>query len=267
MNHSPVIVISGASSGIGESAARLFGRNGFRVVLAARRMERLEAIAGEILENGGESIPIKTDVSILEDIQHLVQSSIEKYKDIDILFNNAGFGRISWLENLRPKVDIQELIRVNLLGTIWTTQAFLPHMIERKKGHIINMASFAGLVATPTYSLYAASKFGVHGFSEALRREVRIHGIRVSGIYPGGADTEFKQQAGIKRRSGLTTPRRMRLSADEIAQAVFDLVQRPRRMIILPRSMILIYWLNILMPGIVDWATDKYFVQKERTNI
>ena len=137
-------------------------------------------------------------------------------------------------------------------------------MIERRSGQIINMASLAGWVAPPTYSIYAATKFGVRGFTEALRREVSPYGIRVSGIYPGAVDTEFSTRARIRRKTGMTTPKRMRLTADEVAQAVYRLAQRPRRAMILPGYMRWVIALNVLFPGLVDWAIQKQFVEHER---
>lgn len=265
MSPSPVILISGASSGIGAATARLFASQGYRVVLAARRLERLEELAAEIRQTGGQALPVRTDVGRLEDIQALVRAALDNYAQIDLLFNNAGFGRLDWLENLDPQSDIQALLQVNLLGQIWMTQAVLPHMIARRQGHIINMASIAGLIATPTYSLYAASKFGLRGFSQALRREVSVYGIHVSAIYPGSVDTEFSQHARIRRKTGVHTPAWLRLSAEDVARSVLSLALRPRRTLVVPRLMLLAVWANVLFPGVVDWVIKRRFVSRERS--
>jgi NADP-dependent 3-hydroxy acid dehydrogenase YdfG len=116
MPFSPVILITGASSGIGAATARLFARHGYRLVLAARRMERLQSLADEIHAQGGQALPVRADVSRLEDIHCLVDTTLQEYGQIDILFNNAGFGRLNWLESLEPHQDIQAQIEVNLLG-------------------------------------------------------------------------------------------------------------------------------------------------------
>jgi len=261
----PVILVSGASSGIGAATAHLFASHGYRVVMAARRIERLVELAAEIRQEGGQALPVQTDISRLEEIQALVQTALENYGQIDLLFNNAGFGRLDWLEKLDPQSDVQALLQVNLLGQIWMTQAVLPHMIARRQGHIINMDSVAGLIATPTYSLYAASKFGVRGFSQALRREVGIYGIHVSAIYPGGVDTEFSQRARIRRKTGVSTPAWLRLSAEDVAQSVLSLARRPRRMLVIPRLMLLAVWANALFPGVVDWVIKRRFVSRERS--
>jgi len=264
MSKSAVILITGASSGIGAATARLFAKEGYRVVLAARRKKRLEGLADEIRLGGGQVIAVRTDVKNLEDIDNLVQTALGVFGRIDILFNNAGFGRIDWLEDLAPGDDIQSQIQVNLTGLILLTQAVLPHMIERRSGHIINMSSVAGLLAMPTYSVYAASKFAVRGFSEALRREAAVYGINVSAIYPGAVDTEFEERAHIQRKTGTRTPKALRLSADDVAQAMLHLARHPKRSLVIPWPMRLAVWVNIIMPGFVDWLAKRYFVIPER---
>ena len=127
-----VVIITGASSGFGEHAARLFSREGCQVVLAARRLEKLEVLAGEIRAKGGEALPIATDVTQHDQIQAMVKSTIDRYGRIDILFNNAGFGRLDWLEALDPIQDIERQIIANLLGVIWTARAVLPQNISRE---------------------------------------------------------------------------------------------------------------------------------------
>jgi short-subunit dehydrogenase len=264
MTDLPVILITGASSGIGEATARRFAREGYRVVLTARRMDRLTALADQISSSGGQAIPIRADLARLEDIQLLVKSTLENYGQIDVLFNNAGFGRLSWLEQLDPQNDIQSQIQVNLLGVIQTTHAVLPGMIQRRKGHIVNMGSIASLIGTPTYTIYAASKFAVRGFSEALRREVGIYGISVSVIYPGGVTTEFKSHTGAYRKTGMSTPKQIRLTADQVAQVVWQVAQHPRRAVVFPWIFRLGVVMNALLPGVVDKIIEKRFVAIER---
>ena len=180
-----VVLITGASSGFGEDAARLFAKEGCKVVLAARRLERLQALAEEIQASGGEAVAIPVDVSENAEIRLMVQTALDLYGQIDILFNNAGFGAMDWFEKLTPQRHIETLIRVNLTGTMLVTYAVLPGMLARRSGHIINMASVAGLIASPLITTYSASKYGVRAFTDALRREVSPFGVKVSGIYPG----------------------------------------------------------------------------------
>lgn len=261
-----VVIVTGASSGIGEATARQFGREGAKIVLAARRVDRLESLAQEIaaMNTGAETLVVQADLSKLDDIRSLITQTFDKFGRIDVLVNNAGFGRLNWLENLDPVKDIQAQFDVNVLGVIQTTRQALPVMMKQRSGHIINMCSMAGLVATPTYTVYAACKHAVHGFSEALRREVKPWGIDVSMIYPGGVVTEFKQHAGIKRKTGATTPRSLLLTAEQVGDAVVKLVRRPRAMWILPWGWTVSVWLNRNFNWLVDYTTITRFTIPER---
>jgi short-subunit dehydrogenase len=264
MTTPPVILITGASSGIGAATAQLFAAEGYRVVLAARRKEQLDALAASIQVQGGETLVVPTDISQLEQIENLVSQALENFGQVDVLLNNAGLGRLDWLEKLDPKKDIEFQVQVNLLGMIQLTHAVLPHMITRKHGHIINMGSIAGLIATPTYSVYAATKYGLRGFTEALRREVSIHGIEVTGIYPGGVATEFGEKARIKRKTKVSTPKFLKLTADDVAQSVFRVVNKPYRAVIIPGLMRPTVWLSVVFPGIVDRIIERRFTKRER---
>jgi uncharacterized protein len=261
-----VVIVTGASSGIGEATARKFGREGAKLILAARRVDRLETLAQEIgaMNTGAETLVVPADLSKLEDIRSLIQQTLDKFGRLDVLINNAGFGRLDWLENLDPLRDIQSQFDVNVLGVIQTTRQALPIMIKQRSGHIINMCSMAGLVATPTYTIYAACKHAVHGFSEALRREVKPWGIDVSMIYPGGVVTEFAAHAGIKRKTNATTPKALLLTADQVGDAVVQLVRRPRAMWILPWAWSFTVWMNRNLNWLVDYTTINRFTIPER---
>ena len=261
-----VVIVTGASSGIGEATARQFGKEGAKLILAARRVDRLEALAQEILEmgSGAETLAVQADLSKLEDIQALIKQTINKFGRIDVLVNNAGFGRLDWLENLDPVKDIQGQFDVNVMGVIQTTRQALPIMMKQRAGHIVNMCSMAGLVATPTYTIYAACKHAVHGFSEALRREVKPWGIDVSMIYPGGVVTEFAAHAGIKRKTNASTPKSLLLTADQVGSAVVQLVRRPRAMWILPWAWSFTVWMNRNFNSLVDYTTINRFTIPER---
>lgn len=264
-----VVIVTGASSGIGAATAREFGRQGAKVVLAARRVDRLQALAGEIdaMSTSAQAYVVTTDISKLEDIQNLVAQTLTIFGRIDVLVNNAGFGRLDWLENLDPVNEIRAQMDVNVMGVIQLTRQVLPLMIQQRSGNIINMCSIAGLVGTPTYSIYAASKHAVHGFSEALRREVKPWGIHVSLVYPGGVtDTEFTQHAGIKRKTNATTPRSMALTSEQVAKAVVKLVRHPRRMWIMPWLWKFTIFINRFFPGFVDRMTINTFTLPERAD-
>ena len=191
-----VILITGASSGIGADAARLFAKEGCIVVLAARRVDRLTALAEEVRSSGGQALVVPLDVVEQTQIDDAVQTVLDTFGHIDILFNNAGFGYLDWLERLDPAANIDAQIDVNLRGVIRVTRAVLPSMLARRSGTIINMSSVAGLIAAPMYSIYGATKYAVRGFTDSLRRELTPFGIHVSGIYPGPAFTEFSLHSG-----------------------------------------------------------------------
>ena len=220
MSANKVVLITGASSGIGAAAARVLAAEGHHVLLAARRLDRLESLAAEINKSGGQADAIEADIGTRTAIDKLVENSLALTGHVDVLFNNAGFGRLDWLEKLDPSTGIDLQFQVNVLGTVHLTQALLPHMIERRQGHIINMASLAGFVATPTYSVYAASKFALRGFGDALRREVGVWGIKVTTIYPGGVATEFKSHTGAERKTNFSTPKGLLLTPDQVGRAV-----------------------------------------------
>jgi len=260
-----VVLITGASSGFGEDAARLFAKEGCRVVLAARRLEKLQQLAADIQSEGGEAIAIPMDINKSEEIEVMVQTALDLYERIDILFNNAGFGAVDWFEELDPERHIETLVSVNLTGTMLVTRAVLPDMLDRGSGHIINMASVAGLIASPLITSYSASKYGVRAFTDALRREVAHLGIRVSGIYPGPAATEFGSHLKKSRtRATINKFIDLRMTSKYVAQRVVDVAKHPRRSLVIP------WWFNIitafdtLFPVIVDWILY-FFAKKNHT--
>lgn len=261
-----VVIVTGASSGIGEATAREFGAQGAMVVLAARRVDRLDVLAQEIgaMEAAAETLVVQTDLTKLDDIKTLVHKTVEKFGRVDVLVNNAGFGRLDWLENLDPVKDIQAQFDVNVLGTIQTTRQILPIMIKQRSGHIINMCSTAGLIGSPTYTVYAATKHAIHGFSESLRREVKPWGIDVSMIYPGSVKTEFQSHAGIKRKTGMTTPKALAVSAEDVGRAVVQLVRRPRPMWIFPWGWAFLVFVNRSFNWLLDRESIRQFTLPER---
>jgi hypothetical protein len=242
-----VVVVTGASSGIGEATARAFGRAGDRVVLVARRAGLLERLAGEL----PQSLVVPADLTQVDDLARVVERTHERFGDVDVLVNNAGRGRYDWLEHL-PVDDIRTDIRINLTAPILLTRAVLPMMLRRRRGVIINVGSVAGRIGAPTMAIYNATKFGLDGFTEALRREVAPQGIHVCIIYPGGvAGTEFGAQA--KRVNvGVSTPTRLRLSADQVAAAIVDLADHPRPRRVLPGIYGAAIAVNALAPSLVD---------------
>jgi NADP-dependent 3-hydroxy acid dehydrogenase YdfG len=257
-----VVLITGASSGFGEDAARLFAKEGCRVVLAARRLDRLQALAQDIQADGGEALAIPMDVNEPAEIAVMVQTALDLYGKIDILFNNAGFGSVDWLENLEPDRHIETMIRVNLIGTMLVTRAIIPHMLKQRSGHVINMSSVAGLIAAPLISNYSASKYGVRAFTDALRREVSPFGIKVSGIYPGPAVTEFgKNIKDTRSRQTIKKIKYPHLTSEYVAMRVVNVARHPVRSLVIPWWFRVITGFDMMFPIVVDWIL--YFFSKK----
>jgi NADP-dependent 3-hydroxy acid dehydrogenase YdfG len=185
-----VIVITGASSGMGAAAARHLAAKGASVVLAARRADRIDAIVGDITGSGGKAIAVATDVTRLDDMRRLAKTTVNAFGRIDVLLNNAGLMPLSPLERL--KVDEwNQMIDVNLRGVLHGIAAALPYMKEQKSGHIIITASVAAYKVFPASAVYSATKFAVRGLSEGLRQEVKPYNIRTTLISPGAVTTEL----------------------------------------------------------------------------
>jgi NADP-dependent 3-hydroxy acid dehydrogenase YdfG len=185
-----VVVITGASSGLGEATARLLSAEGASVVLGARRMDRLRALADELTARGGKAIALATDVTHHDQVKRLVDAAVRAYGRIDVMINNAGLMPHSPLERLRID-DWDRTIDVNIKGVLYGIAAALPYMKQQMSGHIINVSSVAGHKVTPAGAVYAATKHAVLALSEGLRQEVKPYNIRTTVISPGAVATEL----------------------------------------------------------------------------
>lgn len=185
-----VVVITGASSGIGEATARLLSAAGAYVVLGARRLEKLTALADEITAAGGKAEVVQTDVSNRQDVEALVGKAVELFGRIDVLINNAGIMPNSRLDQLQVD-DWERAIDINLKGTLYGIAAALPFMKQQKSGHVINVSSTSGHRVRPTSAVYSATKFAVRAISEGLRMEMTPYNIRSTIISPGPVDTDL----------------------------------------------------------------------------
>ena len=185
-----VLVITGASSGMGAATARDLAAMGAKVVLGARRADRLEALVKEITEAGGEAVAVPTDVTQLEEVQKLVDTAKKTFGRVDVLFNNAGLMPLSPLESLRID-EWDQMIDVNMKGTLYGIAAALPYMKEQKSGQVINVSSVYGHIVVATGAVYCATKHAVRAISEGLRQEVKDYNIRVTTISPGAVSTEL----------------------------------------------------------------------------
>lgn len=222
-----VIVITGASSGIGRTTAKLLASQGATVSLAARRQDKLEALVEEIIEAGGNAKAFATDVSKRSDVDSLIANTIQAFGKIDVLFNNAGVMPISMLESLHYE-EWEQMIDINIKGVLYAIGAVLPHFIAQQGGHFINVSSVAGHFVAPSSAVYSGTKFAVRAISEGLRQEVKPYNIRTTIISPGIIETELtnsitdeKVKPMLGQIAGLAIP------SESIAQAVAYVIGQP----------------------------------------
>lgn len=220
-----VVVITGASSGLGEATARLLVQQGAKVVLGARRLDRLQALAKELAL--GDKAVIQTDVTRHDQVKRLVDHAVTTHGRIDVILNNAGLMPSSFLEKLHVE-EWDRMIDVNIKGVLYGIAAALPHMITQKRGHIINVSSVAGHKVGPGGTVYAATKHAVRALSEGLRQEVKPYNIRTTIISPGAVATALTETitdptvaAGMKQVYAQAIP------ADSFARAVAFAMSQP----------------------------------------
>ncbi|HGW8507571.1 SDR family oxidoreductase [Kluyvera sp. STS39-E] len=192
-----VIIITGASSGMGEAAARHLATKGAKVVLAARRSSRIDALAKEINEQGGTAMAIATDVTREDDVKKLVETTVSQWGRIDVLINNAGVMPLSPLDQVKVS-EWNQMIDVNLRGVLHGIAAALPYMKAQKSGHIINTASIAGHLVFPASAVYSATKYAVRALTEGLRKETCAYNVRATIISPGAVSTELLEHISDK---------------------------------------------------------------------
>jgi NADP-dependent 3-hydroxy acid dehydrogenase YdfG len=222
-----VVAITGASSGIGEATALLLAERGARVVLGARRSDRLEALAGRITSVGGEVAYVRTDVRRRDDLSDLVNLAGERYGKLDVLINNAGVGLISPLDELRVE-DWEEMIDVNLRGVLYGIAAALPVFREQGFGHFVNTLSTAGLRIVPLQAVYAGTKNAVRAISEGLRQEAGDK-LRVTIISPGFVHTDFVDSMTNPQAQAqlIDTRDKIAIPPDAIARAIAFAIEQP----------------------------------------
>ena len=247
-----VVVITGASAGIGAALARECSRQGAIVVLAARRRERLDALCAELTAQGGRAVALSTDVADEKQAARLVEEAVQRFGRIDVLVNNAGYGIFGRAEDISPE-EFRRIFAVNLFGVHYACRAAIPVMRRQGSGHIINVSSVSGGVPLPFNSAYCGTKFALNAYSDALGMELRGDNIRVSVVAPGPVATEFLDAAvqKLRLRPGLQRHLLMQ-SPEKIARVIVGCIRRPRRRVY-PS---LLFWLYVRLYELFPWLME-----------
>ena len=250
---SPTALITGASQGIGKATALLFAKHGYNLVITARTRDKLDLVAEKIRSLDTEVLAITSDVGDRQAVKALIDLSLERFSQIDVLINNAGICMTAPMEKTSIE-DWSRIINVNLWGYIHTINALLPHFLARRQGSIINVGSFGGKVPLPNMTAYCTSKYAVTGLTETLRIELEPQGINVSGIHPSVTNTDFLERAVFKdsnpeqMKQILSSP--LTSQPEDVAQAIWQAVKHPQAEVVVGSAKILTI-LHRLFPSIV----------------
>lgn len=214
-----VVIVTGASRGIGRATALEFAHHGARVAVGARSGIELAALVAEIQAKCvGEAIAVEMDVSKKSDVNMLVARTLQTFGRVDVLLNNAGMGIYGEVAEITDE-DFDTMVNINFKGVFLATKAVLPSMIRQKSGHIITVSSVAGKRPIPKMAVYSGTKFALDGFCKSLAKELKPHNIRVSLVYPGMVDTHFRDK--MTNRPAYSAEERSRmLTAEDIARAI-----------------------------------------------
>jgi short-subunit dehydrogenase len=244
-------LITGASSGIGAVTARKLAREGLRVILAARRVERLQSLADEITQAGGEAHLLPADLAQTDERKRVFETVNNQYGALDVLVNNAGIGWYGYYEDMNL-LTVQEMVQVNIAATAELTCLFLPVMKERHRGHIINVGSIAGGMPNQGVTLYSATKSFMDAFTTSLYRELKGSGVHVSVVRPGPVVTEFFERAAKSTAGGRIPAERFAIPAQAVADSIWSLLQRPRKVAYVPWGLSITPWIEITFGWLID---------------
>jgi len=254
-----VAIVTGASAGIGRETALEFARRGTNVVLAARREDRLRALAGECERQkpGLRALAVPADVARTEDVERMVRTAVEAFGRIDVLVNNAGFGFSGTIEET-TEADMRELLDVNYMGTFNAIRAVLPVMRAQRRGHIVNVSSVVGKLAFPYHGAYSATKFALVGLTESLRGELDGSGVTATVVLPGSTRTEFfeAQRTNDGHVSAPTGPQQDALM---VARAIVKSCEKPTPEVNMVRMYRVAYGLHGFFPFLRDMAGKQWY--------
>lgn len=246
------VLITGASSGIGRATALAFARQGARLVLAARREERLKALADELKSQGAQALAVRCDVTRREEVGKLLLRTIDAFSGLDVLINNAGLGLYGPLEKAREE-QIRQVFEVNVFGLISVTRAALPLLRESKRGAtVVNISSTLGHRGLPHLGVYSATKAAVTSLTESLRAELEPDRIKVIQVSPGLTDTEFGEARLVVDGWEREVPPLRPMPASEVGEVIVEACRTGRRDTVLTRAGKMMVYGNRLAPALVD---------------
>lgn len=243
-----VVLITGASSGIGKETAIQFAKKGSNVILIARRKEKLEQIADNLKKFNISTLVCECDVSNKLQVEKMSQLVLEKYGSIDILINNAGFAIYGSVSDLTIE-EIESQMATNYFGMIYCIKNFLPSMLSKKSGHIVNVASVAASFGLPGIASYCASKFAMLGFSEGLKHELKGTGIGITVVSPIMVRTDFFDHSSFKKIPKYSP---ISLSDKTVANAILKAANSPRLEIIVPSIVRVAVWMKSTFPYLIN---------------
>lgn len=259
-----VVIITGASAGIGKALALQLAGQGAKVAIAARRAERLEQVAAECRARGGEALVVPTDVSDKAQCKALVEKTVAAFGRLDMLINNAGLAVIALFDEF-PNLDLfQHTMDVNFYGAVYCTYYALPH-IKQTRGRIVAISSLGGKATLPYNTPYCASKYAMHGFYDALRMELSQSGVSITVICPSWVVTEFHEaqmdKNGVPRSErGRAIYTKKMMTAEQCAQITLAAAYKRRREVLMSPGRLAV-WLKVIAPGFVDWLALKLFLE------
>lgn len=259
-----VVIITGASAGIGRAFALQLAAQGAKIAISARRAERLEQVAEECLAFGGEVLAVPTDVSVEDQCKSLVEKTITRFGSLDMLVNNAGLAASALFEEFPDLHLFRHTMDVNFYGMVYCTYYALP-FLKQSKGRIVAMSSMGSKAAIPFNTPYISSKFAMHGFNEALRMELNPHGVSITVVCPWWVVTEFHEaqmdKNGVPRGSrGRTIYTKKMMTADRCAEISLRAAYKRRREVLMGPGMVSV-WLKVFAPGFVDWMAVKMILE------
>ncbi len=261
-----IAVVTGASSGIGAATARRLAREGLQVVLAARRLDRLEALAADIRAAGGRAFPIAVDLTQEAERAHLFAEVEARFGGADVLVNNAGLGWYGYGDQM-PWKTAWEMLQVNVEAAVQLTLGFLKSMRRRGGGHIVNVGSISGSLPSQGVALYGATKSFLDNFTTALHRELTGTRLHVSVVRAGPVRTEFGEAALRQENGGHVPTEHIGVSADHVAGRIWKLLLRPRRVIYVPGWLRVVPWAELTFGWLIDRLGPLLLKRSSRTSL